>query len=52
MLQQVGEVSTRGRTQRDMTYCTIREITQGMFQTPNMHTVLLRYGKNIIILML
>lgn len=36
----------------DMTYCSIREITQGMFQTPNMHTVLLKYGKNIIILML
>lgn len=42
----------RKNSSGDMTYCTIREITQGMFQTPNMHTVLLKYGKNIIILML
>lgn len=46
--QQEEELITSG----DMTYCTIREITQGMFQTPNMHTVLLKYGKNIIILVL
>lgn len=35
----------RKNSSGDMTYCTIREITQGMFQTPNMHTVLLKYGK-------